>query len=124
MSLDPTELATTAIELRNAAWLARAFPLFKDLEPHLLEALAAEIDWFAIQGGTTLFQAGDEPDALYCVFSGSLGAYASSEEGHRRLVGRIQAGDSVLVAPSGAGLSPRGEAGSKLQSDQRAHISL
>jgi NTE family protein len=95
MSLDQTELATMTIEQRNAAWLARAFPLFKDLEPHLLEALAAEIDWFAIQGGTTLFQSGDEPDALYCVFSGSLGAYASSEEGHRRLVGRIQAGETV-----------------------------
>jgi NTE family protein len=86
---EPTE------EQRDARWLAQAFPLFRDLEPSLLEALAAEIDWVAIQGGTTLFETGDDPDALYCVLSGSLGAYASSEEGHRRLVGRILAGETV-----------------------------
>jgi NTE family protein len=86
---DPTE------EQRDARWLAQAFPLFRDLDVSLLEALAAEIDWFAIQGGTTLFEMGDEPDSVYCVLSGSLGAYATSEEGHRRLVGRINAGETV-----------------------------
>jgi NTE family protein len=82
-------------EHRDARWLAQAFPLFRDLEMSVLEALAAEIDWFAIQGGTTLFENGDEADAVYCVLSGSLGAYASSEEGHRRLVGRIHSGETV-----------------------------
>ena len=54
-----------------------------------------EIEWFALPGGTTLFEAGDPPDALYCVVSGSLGAYAQSPEGHRRLVGRVMAGETV-----------------------------
>ena len=43
----------------------------------------------ALRGG------GDPPDALYFVVSGSLGAYATSTEGHRRLVGRITAGETV-----------------------------
>lgn len=79
---------------RDCDWLARTLPMFEGLDKPLLEALLDEIDWVAIQGGTTLFEAGDLPDALYCVISGSLGAFRQTD-GHRRLVGRIAAGEIV-----------------------------
>jgi NTE family protein len=80
---------------RGAAWLVRALPLFQGLDDALLDAIVNEIEWFALPGGTTLFEAGDPPDALYLVVSGSLGAYAQSPEGHRRLVGRVMAGEAA-----------------------------
>ena len=64
-------------------------------DPELLDEIRDEIRWFALPGGTTLFEAGDAPDALYLVVSGNLGAYSLSAEGHRRLVGTIAAGETV-----------------------------
>lgn len=95
MSFEPSEIADTAALRQDSGWFVRALPLFQDLDAVLLDAIAAEIEWFALPGGTTLFEAGDEPDALYCVISGSLGAYTLSEAGHRRLVGRVMAGETV-----------------------------
>src|SRR5262245_14859560 len=95
MSLDrenPTEITG---QWRDAGWLVRTLPIFKGLDNELLDAIVSEIEWFALPGGTTLFEAGGEADALYCVASGCLGAYATSLEGHRRLVGRIMAGETV-----------------------------
>lgn len=94
MSFDSEEVADSA-DRRDAAWLVRALPLFRGLDEPLLEAIIAEIEWLAVPGGSTLFEAGEPPDALYCVISGSLGAYAMTQEGHRRLVGRIMAGETV-----------------------------
>ena len=73
----------------------RTLPIFEGLDPSLLSAIAREIEWFALPGGTTLFDLGESPDALYLVVSGHLGAYSSSVEGHRRLVGSIGAGETV-----------------------------
>lgn len=75
--------------------LVRRLPLFEGLDATLLNEITAEIEWFALPGGMTLFEAGDAPDALYLVVSGSLGAYTASAEGHRRLVGTIMAGETV-----------------------------
>ncbi|HMN45180.1 MAG TPA: patatin-like phospholipase family protein [Povalibacter sp.] len=75
--------------------IVRRLPLFEGLEPELLDGITAQIEWFALPGGTTLFEAGDAPDALYLVISGNLGAYSASAEGHRRLVGTIAAGETV-----------------------------
>lgn len=70
-------------------------PIFQGLDAALLGEIRDEIRWFALPGGTTLFESGDEPDALYLVVSGTLGAYSLSAEGHRRLVGTIAAGETV-----------------------------
>jgi NTE family protein len=75
--------------------LVRKLPLFTGLDDVLLEAIVAEVEWFSLPGGMTLFEAGDPPDALYLVVSGNLGAYRTSVEGHRRLVGNITAGETV-----------------------------
>jgi NTE family protein len=82
-------------EWRDVQWLVHKLPIFQGLDPVLLDAIASEIEWFALPGGVTLFEAGDEPDAFYCVISGCLGAYAVSTDGYRRLVGRIAAGETV-----------------------------
>src|SRR5262245_42004774 len=75
--------------------LVRKLPLFIGLDDALLEAIVAEVEWFSLPGGMTLFESGDPPDALYLVVSGNLGAYRTSPEGHRRLVGNITAGETV-----------------------------
>lgn len=93
MSFEQDYSAAIAAGARDCDWLARTLPMFEGLDKPLLEALLDEIDWVAIQGGTTLFEAGDVPDALYCVISGSLGAFKQTTEGQRRLVGRIAAGE-------------------------------
>jgi len=95
MSLDRESPAETTGQWRDAGWLVRTLPIFKGLDSDLLDAIVPEIEWFALPGGTTLLEAGGEPDALYCVASGCLGAYATSVDGHRRLVGRIMAGETV-----------------------------
>ena len=84
-----------AAEWADLPGIVRRLPLFEGLEPDLLEGITDQIEWFALPGGTTLFDAGDPPDALYLVISGNLGAYSSSAEGHRRLVGTIAAGETV-----------------------------
>ena len=100
MSFEQDYSAARADEPRDCDWLVRTLPLFEGLEQPLLTALLEEFDWLAIQGGTILFEAGDAADALYCVISGSLGAFASTpgksgQVGTRHLVGRIAAGELV-----------------------------
>ena len=80
-------------EVRDGDWLARTLPMFEGLDKPLLTALLVEFEWVTIHGGLTLFEAGDAPDALYCVVSGSLGAFADTANGQRRLIGRIASGE-------------------------------
>src|SRR3954468_12652690 len=80
---------------RDAQWLRDMLPIFRDLDTALLEAILQEMEWFALPGGTTLFEAGDAPDALYCVLSGALGAFTKSADQSPHLVGRIFAGETV-----------------------------
>lgn len=82
-------------DARGPEALVRLVPLFAALEPALLDALVARIQWLTLPGGTTLFEAGEEPDALYFVASGSLGAFVVTPSGHRRSIGRIAAGETV-----------------------------
>ncbi len=84
------------LEWRDAQWLVRTLPVFEGLDRPLLDALANAIEWFALPGGQTLFDAGDPPDGLYFVVSGSLGAYTPApQHGSRRLVGRAMTGETV-----------------------------
>ena len=80
---------------RESARLVDSVPLFQGLEPGLRAAIVEAIEWFVLPGGTTLFEAGEPSDAMYCVLSGSLGAYAATENGQQRLVGRIAMGETV-----------------------------
>jgi NTE family protein len=79
---------------RNALAVLASLPLFEDLEPAALVAIAEQVEWFCIPGGTTLFDQGDEADSLYAVSSGALGAYRDGPDG-RRLIGRVRRGETV-----------------------------
>ncbi|MFL6550498.1 MAG: patatin-like phospholipase family protein [Povalibacter sp.] len=80
---------------QQLAAMVRGLPMFEGMQETLLEQLAEQIQWFSLPGGTTLFDAGEAPDALYIVVSGHLGAYAVTPEGFRRAVGSISAGETV-----------------------------
>src|SRR5258705_9750767 len=95
MSLEHETIVETAIEGRSVLGMLASLPLFRDLEVPLLSGIANEIEWFSLPGGGTLFEAGDEPDALYFVINGCLGAYRRALDGHSQLIGRIMAGETV-----------------------------
>lgn len=95
MSREHDTIIETAIERRNMLSLLGSLPLFRGLDAETLVAIASEIEWFSLPGGACLFEAGEEPDALYIVISGCLGAFARTPDGHTRLVGRVMAGETV-----------------------------
>ena len=95
MDLERDTIVETAIERRNMLSLLGTLQLFRGLDASILAAIAAEIEWFSLPGGASLFEAGDPPDALYFVISGCLGAFARTPDGHTRLVGRVTAGETV-----------------------------
>lgn len=55
-------------------------PMFGALDRSALEALAAQLRWFCLPGGRSLFKTGEPADALYLLKSGSLGIFASGDE--------------------------------------------
>lgn len=68
-------------------------PFLKDASPEARALAEAEAEWFSLPGGWPLFHAGEAPDGLYFVLSGSLGAFRGGQE--QRLVGYIRAGEPV-----------------------------
>ncbi|MCW5751970.1 MAG: patatin-like phospholipase family protein [Alphaproteobacteria bacterium] len=90
-----SEAGQTRLEVEAGGFesLLRRLPLFQGLNPESLAAVAARLEWFSLPGGATLFRQGDEPDALYIVISGSLGAYVVGAGERPLLVGRITAGE-------------------------------
>jgi NTE family protein len=50
-------------------------PLFQGLDPVVLRQIAAAAEWLSLPGGSTLFRAGERPDAFYVVLSGCLGVF-------------------------------------------------
>ncbi|MEI8259852.1 MAG: cyclic nucleotide-binding domain-containing protein, partial [Deltaproteobacteria bacterium] len=78
------------LTLRNPLALLESSPIFSGLDRDTLVAIAACLDWIAVPGGATLFEAGEPSDALYLVVSGCLGAYVGDD-----LIARIPAGETV-----------------------------
>jgi NTE family protein len=74
-------------------------PLFKGLDVALVRQIGAAAEWLSLPGGATLFRAGERPDALYVVLSGSLGVFLpESDPGTRapqHIRGRVVAGGTV-----------------------------
>jgi NTE family protein len=73
--------------------LLESSPIFRGLDAATLVAISAELDWLALPGGATLFEAGEPSDAMYIVIAGCLGAYSGGDA--PRLLGRIPAGETV-----------------------------
>lgn len=70
-------------------------PMFRALSAEGVADLASRLDRTTLQGGQRLFSEGDDPDALYIVKSGSLGAYRSSGDGRPQFLGVINVGEIV-----------------------------
>ncbi|MDH4126634.1 MAG: patatin-like phospholipase domain-containing protein, partial [Gammaproteobacteria bacterium] len=80
---------------RNALAVLASLPVFNDLDPGTLVAVADQLEWFCLPSGTTLFEQGEEADSLYAVTSGALGAWRRDSSGQSQLIGRIQRGETV-----------------------------
>lgn len=70
-------------------------PFLNRLEKAALKAVEAEVEWFCLPAGQTLFEAGDPADAFYLVRSGALAAFRNGADGRPELVGHIRAGEPI-----------------------------
>jgi NTE family protein len=82
----------------------RELPLLADVGDAALRNLLSEANWFGLPGGMLLERGGENNAALFVVVTGSLGVFVSDEQGQRRLVAHVPAGETVgemsLIAPS------------------------
>jgi NTE family protein len=73
----------------------KSFALLENVGDAALRNLLAEANWFALPGGTLLERDGENNAALFLVVTGSLGVFASDEQGQRRMVAHVPAGETV-----------------------------
>jgi NTE family protein len=71
------------------------FPLLANLSDTTIRRLLAEANWFSLPGGMMLERTGDNYRALFLVLTGCLGVFYSEENGSKRLVAQVQAGETV-----------------------------
>jgi NTE family protein len=88
----PEQTVTLRSDLRT---VLAALPLFQGLNAEILNAIAAEVEWISLPGGSVLFSAGEPSDAMYVVLSGCLGVHLASGSDRSRFVSRIVAGDTA-----------------------------
>ncbi len=70
-------------------------PTLKDAPADLLAALDAVSEWLSIPAGWPLMHAGEPPDGVYFLLSGSLSAFKLGERGGHTLLGYIRPGEPV-----------------------------
>ncbi|HVV27906.1 MAG TPA: patatin-like phospholipase family protein [Rhizomicrobium sp.] len=82
----------------------KSFPLLESVGDAALRNLLSEANWFALPGGMLLDREGDNRAALFLVVTGSLGVFVDGEQGQRRMIAHVPAGETVgemsLIAPS------------------------
>jgi NTE family protein len=89
----PEETVVLRSDLRA---VLNGLPLFKGLDDEILQAIATEVEWLSLPGGSLLFAAGEQSDSMYVVLSGCLGVFAAASiSDRRRFLGRIVAGDTA-----------------------------
>ena len=76
----------------EAQSLAR-IPIFKRLEPHELEHLAAEVDQVNFKAGETIFNEHDRGDSLYVVETGAVRIWVIDEDVKEVTLAELKAGD-------------------------------
>jgi NTE family protein len=84
-----------AAEQRNLPELFAALPLLKDIDPGYLREIAADIEWFSLPGGATLYSAGQPADGLYVIINGALATYVAKPDGGSLRTGSIAPGETV-----------------------------
>jgi NTE family protein len=73
----------------------KSFPLLEAVGDAALQRVLSESNWFGLPGGTVLAREGENDRALFLVVTGSLGVFVEDENGKRRLVAHIPAGETV-----------------------------
>ena len=87
------------------------FRLFGRLDETLLAELLGRLGWRRIPSGQALFRQGEPGDEMYIVVQGRLRFVAEEEDGGRRILGEVGAGESIgefaLLAEAGSPESRR-----------------
>lgn len=78
---------------------------FGALSDAAFETLEAQCQWQACEGGAVLFERGDPGDAAYFVVSGRLRAVSVADDGKRKVLGDVEAGETVGEAAVLSGAS-------------------
>lgn len=66
----------------------------KDASPEVLAAADAETEWFSLPAGWSLMNAGEPPEGVWFLISGSLAAFKPVDRGHK-VLGYIRPGEPV-----------------------------
>ena len=69
--------------------------LLKTFSPRLRAEIIKATDRLRLKAGETLFEAGDDGDALYVVITGSLGVYYTGPSGYPQLAAVVKPGETV-----------------------------
>lgn len=65
------------------------------IPPDVLRALDAASEWFSLPAGWPLLDAGEPPDGVWFLVSGSLAAFRPADHGGHQLLGYIRPGEPV-----------------------------
>src|SRR5215469_9638844 len=71
------------------------FPLLAELGDAALRRLLSEANWYGLPGGVLLDRDGENNRALFLVVTGCLGVFVDDENGGKRLVAHVPAGETV-----------------------------
>ena len=77
----------------------RQTELFRDLDEHLLVALAARSHQRDLARGEVLFMMGDIAQGLYVIVSGALRAYRTATDGREQIIHTERAGSTIGELP-------------------------
>jgi NTE family protein len=69
-------------------------PFLADADPALLADMETEAEWFSVPSGWAVLEAGEPPDGVWFLISGSLAAFKPSDRG-AKLLGYIRPGEPV-----------------------------
>lgn len=70
-------------------------PFLANADPALLAAMDEEAEWLSVPSGWAVFDAGEPPEGVFFLISGSLAAFRPGERGASKLLGYIRPGEPV-----------------------------
>jgi NTE family protein len=70
-------------------------PFLDAAAPALLAAMDEETEWFSVPSGAPLMNAGEPPEGVWFLISGSLAAFRPADAGAHHLLGYIRPGEPV-----------------------------
>lgn len=89
-------ISLSSVTATESRWLEDALhKTFGDFDRIFLEAMKPQLDWVRLSSGNTLFQQGEQEDALYFVVAGRLRAIVRDGAGNERAIGDIRRGETL-----------------------------